>query len=143
MLDFDFKPVEEELSPKGGDKRLKWGTILIVVLTILSIIFAYLYINTLQKLEEANNRIAELESNMSPPSFADSSEKFEFSPEILIYKGKIKKVAMFEDRWGRNYVMPDGSVIADWELEIRGDTVLLRYKPNPDSVYLMNINSIY
>ena len=127
LLDFDFKPVEEEVSPGEGDKRLKWSTVLIIALTLLAIAFAYLYVTTLQKYEQATQRVEELESITSQVVVPDSV-KFEFTPEILQFKGVIVgpriPTVIFEDKWGRNYVLPENSVVADWRVSIEGDTVM-------------------
>ncbi len=126
MLDFDFKPLEEETTPSGGDKRLRWGTALIVVLTLLTMAFAYLYVATLQKLEMAKSKLDDLEAVVAKDTLRDSTF-YEFNPSMVILRGIIRgqkqTSVILEDKWERSYVLTHNSIVADWRIVVKGDSV--------------------
>ncbi len=137
MLDFDFKPLEEEATPEKGDKRLRWGTVLIITLTLLTMIFAYLYVATLQKLEMDRNRIQELQSIVENETLRDSTY-YEFNPRILRLKGILggpkQTSVILEDEWQRSYVLTHNSIIANWRVVVDGDSVWFESLENGEKI---------
>ncbi len=137
MLDFDFKPLEEEATLEKGDKRLRWRTLLIIILTLLTMIFAYLYVATLQRLEVDKRRIQELQSMLDNNTLRDSTY-YEFNPRILKLKGILggpkQTSIILEDEWQRSYVLTHNSIIADWRVVVEGDSVWFESLENGEKI---------